>query len=153
MKLSRNLFFYNKIGLKDNFETKINILFFHFSLLIISLKKKGEKDHTQQIFDDLFFNLENHIRELGYGDVAVNKKMKLLTKIFYDILLKIDISEKSNFAVNEKVIIKYLESGIMEKDAKIQEICKYFEEFYNYCFSLNQKNMINELKNYNYGSS
>ena len=101
----------------------------------------------------MFLNLENHIRELGYGDVAVNKKMKLLTKIFYDILLKIDISEKSNFAVNEKVIIKYLESGIMEKDAKIQEICKYFEEFYNYCFSLNQKNMIHELKNYNYGSS
>ena len=153
VKLSRNLFFYNKIGLKDNFETKINILFFHFSILIISLKKKGEKDYTQRIFDDLFFNLENHIRELGYGDVAVNKKMKLLTKIFYDILLKIDISEKSNFAVNEKVIIKYLESGIMEKDAKIQEICKYFEEFYNYCFALNQKNMIHELKNYNYGSS
>ena len=55
--------------------------------------------------------------------------------------------------MNKKVIIKYLESGIMEKDAKIQEICKYFEEFYNYCFALNQKNMIHELKNYNYGSS
>ena len=77
MKLSRNLFFYNKIGLNDNFETKINILFFHFSILIISLKKKGEKDYTQRIFDDLFFNLENHIRELGYGDVAVNMNAQI----------------------------------------------------------------------------
>ena len=41
----------------------------------------------------------------------------------------------------------------MKKDAKIREICKYFEEFYNYCFALNQKNMIHELKNYSYGSS
>ena len=38
----------------------------------------------------LFFNIENNLRELGFGDVSVNKKMKELNKIFYDILLKLN---------------------------------------------------------------
>ena len=96
--------------------------------MIISLKER-QKDYTQQIFDDLFLNLENHIRELGYGDVAVNKKMKLLTKIFYDILLKIDISENSDFIVNKKVIIKYFESEIMKKDAKLEKYVNILRNF------------------------
>ena len=33
--------------------------------------------------------VENDLRELGFGDVSVNKKMKDLNKILYDILLKI----------------------------------------------------------------
>ena len=37
-----------------------------------------------------FFQIENHLRESGLGDVSVNKKMKDLTKYFYDILLKLN---------------------------------------------------------------
>ena len=38
----------------------------------------------------MFHNIENNLRELGFGDVAVNKKMKEFNKILYDILLKLD---------------------------------------------------------------
>ena len=37
-----------------------------------------------------FHNIENNLRELGFGDVSVNKKMKDFNKILYDILLKIE---------------------------------------------------------------
>ena len=43
-----------------------------------------------------FYNIENNLRELGFGDVSVNKKMKDLNKIFYDILLKIKLESKKN---------------------------------------------------------
>ena len=142
MKLSRNLFFYNVIGLKDNFETKINILFFHFSILIISLKKKGKKDYTQQIFDDLFLNLENHIRELGYGDVAVNKKMKLLTKIFYDILIKINKSKDVSFQANVELFNKHIHNK-EQINIYLEQLEDYFNSFYNFCLELNIKDIIN----------
>ena len=48
--------------------------------------------------------IENNLRELGLGDVAVNKKMKNLNKIFYDILLKINNSN-DNFTLNKKLIL------------------------------------------------
>ena len=89
LTLSRNLFFYNKINLNDTFETRIYLMFIHFSIMMIISKKKGKK-FNQKSYDSLFFNIENNLRELGYGDVAVNKKMKDLNKILYDILLKIN---------------------------------------------------------------
>ena len=73
VELSRNIFFYKEILLKDNFETRINLIFVHFSILLINLKVKNE-EFPQEIFDNIFLNIEYHIRELGYGDVAVNKK-------------------------------------------------------------------------------
>ena len=72
--------------LKDNFETRINLIFIHFSIILIIYKKKNTEKFPQDIFDNIFQNIEYHLRELGYGDIAVNKKMKLLSKILYNIL-------------------------------------------------------------------
>ena len=85
LTLSRNKLFYQKILLPDTFNTRINLMFFHFSIFLKIYKKKGEK-FDQNIYDQLFHYIENDLRELGYGDVSVNKKMKDLIKsymIFY----------------------------------------------------------------------
>ena len=42
LSLSRNIFFYNNIKLNDNFETRILLMFFHFSILMIISKKKAK---------------------------------------------------------------------------------------------------------------
>ena len=47
------------------------------------MKQRGNKP-DQVNYNNLFFNIENNLRELGFGDVSVNKKMKDLNKIFYD---------------------------------------------------------------------
>ena len=91
VELSRNIFFYKDLSLKDNFETRIILIFLHLSIILILVKKNKKKKFPQEIFDNIFLNIEYHLRELGYGDVAVNKKMKILNKIFYDILLKIHL--------------------------------------------------------------
>ena len=85
LTLSRNIFFYNKIKLPDNFETRIYLMFMHFSIMMIIFKKK-DKTFDQNIYDLLFYKIENNLRELGFGDVSVNKKMKEFNKILYDIL-------------------------------------------------------------------
>ena len=41
LNLSRNIYFYKKIGLTDTFETRIYLMFFHFSILMIVSKKKA----------------------------------------------------------------------------------------------------------------
>ncbi len=40
-------------------------------------KKNTEKEILQEIYDYNFKQLELSIREMGYGDVAINKKMML----------------------------------------------------------------------------
>ena len=68
-------------------------------------------------YDNLFHSIENNLRELGLGDVSVNKKMKDLNKILYDILLKIDKSKeiKNEFEINGKIISEYLNQKNQKK--------------------------------------
>jgi len=153
LTLSRNLFFYNKIKLNDTFETRIYLMFFHFSIMMIIFKKK-EKKFDQSAYDSLFFNIENNLRELGYGDVAVNKKMKDLNKILYDILLKINNSENDSFKINKSLIIKYF-NQLNDKDSqKYLDFERYLNDFYKFCFELSLENMIREAINFkDYGST
>ena len=147
--LSRNIYFYKKISLKDNFETRINLIFVHFSLLLIIFKKK-RINFPQEIFDNIFTNIEYHIRELGYGDVAVNKKMKTLTRVFYDILLKIDKNETDVFKTNNKILITYFDLVSGNKSKLSDNLTDYFNKFYNYCFELKSDNMLKGQINFNY---
>ena len=127
--------------LKDNFETRINLIFIHFSILLIIFKAK-KKEFPQEIFDNIFLNIEYHIRELGYGDVAVNKKMKILTRVFYDILLKINKSRSGPFEPNNEILKKYFELTNANSSILIDNLSAYFNIFYNFCFELNRDSML-----------
>ena len=60
---------------------------------MLTYKAKNIK-FSQNEYDNLFFCIENNLRELGFGDVSVNKKMKDLNKILYDIYLRFYQIEK-----------------------------------------------------------
>tara|TARA_Y100000768_G_C23914997_1_gene651918 strand:- start:383 stop:874 length:492 start_codon:yes stop_codon:yes gene_type:complete len=147
LSLSRNIFFYEKISLPDTFETRIYLMFMHFSIMMIIFKKKKTK-FDQKTYDTLFHNIENNLRELGFGDVSVNKKMKELNKILYDILLKIEISNSKTFEVNEKLIQKYFKELIDKKTDKYRHFERYFKRFYDFCFELSLNNMIRDAINF-----
>ena len=118
----------------------------HFSLLLIIFKNK--KINFPQInYDNLFHSIENDLRELGYGDVAVNKKMKILNKIFYDILLKFNKSE-NNILINKKLISNYFSELSDSKDDKYKLFEQYFVKFFNFCFELSPKTMIKDAINF-----
>ena len=91
VNLSRNKFFYQEACLEDKIETRILLIFFHFALILRSTKNKNKEKEkeTQDIFDNVFQNIEYNLREMGHGDVAVNKKMKSLTRVFYDVLVSL----------------------------------------------------------------
>ena len=147
--LSRNIFFYRKVLLKDSFETRINLIFIHFSVLAIIFKKK-KREFPQEIFDNIFLNIEYHLRELGHGDVTVNKKMKLLTRIFYDILLKINKSDTDRFVVNNEVLKTYFSLTTENTTILFDKLINYFNYFYNFCFELKIDSMVKGKINFNY---
>ena len=141
VELSRNIFFYKEILLKDDFETRVNLVFIHFSLLLIIFKNK-KIDFPQEIFDNIFLNIEYHIRELGYGDVVVNKKMKTLTRVFYDILLKINKSKSESFKTNIEILKTYFDIKSENSSLLNDNLTIYFNNYYNFCFELKTDNML-----------
>ena len=93
---------------------------------------------------------------MGFGDVSVNKKMKDLNKILYDILLKIFIENDQNIQINEKLILKYFRDlDKDEKNSNLLKIKSYFLEFYNFCFEQPLDNVIRDAIKFKktYGST
>ena len=77
--------------------------------------------------------------------------MKDLTKYFYDILLKLN-DKNGEFLPSREILKKYFFKNDSNTE-KINDLQSYFVSFYNFCFDIDTKNMINNLKDFNYGSS
>ncbi len=149
VELSRNIFFYKDCALKDCFETRIILIFLHLSLLVI-IQKKNKSKFDQNIYDNIFLNIEYGMRELGYGDVTVNKNMKSLNKIFYDILLKISSNEKAKLSINTKIIEKYLSQYSTVNAPILTKIEDYFYAFFNFCLDLENNVVLKGKINFKY---
>ena len=130
-------------------------MFFHFSILMICFKKKGKK-FNQKTYDVFFHNIENNLRELGFGDVTVNKKMKEFNKILYDILLKLDNQKMENNTVdiNKNLIKNYFSSLNSERGANLAILSDYLLNFFNFCFEKPLNTVIEQSSKFKYyGSS
>jgi len=114
--------------------------------LILIIFKERKKDFPQDIFDNIFLNIEYHIRELGYGDVMVNKKMKELLRIFYDILIKV----KASKTINKNIVTNYLVPQSEEPKQLNDNLLNYFRHFYDFCFELENNSMLKGQINFKY---
>ena len=65
LTLSRNIFFYKDLEFKDIYETRIYLMFFHYSIILMISKIKGKRP-DQNNYNSLFFYIENNLRELGF---------------------------------------------------------------------------------------
>ncbi len=149
VKLSRNIYFYKDIKLEDKIENRIVIIFAHLVIILYCLKKdKKNKNFSQEIYDNIFLNIENNLREMGHGDVTVNKKMKNFNQIFHDLLVKFINEEKTN-KININEMMKFL--FLIEKnDEKSVKLSNYFVKYFDFCFDIINKNMIKELDKFKY---
>ena len=148
-ELSRNKFFYEKIKLSDDFETRVLLIFFHLSIILKFAKRENLKKKSQEIFDNIFQNIEYHIRELGHGDVSVNKNMKNLSKIFYDILYNLD-QHSLETETSKNLIKKYFFTKTKFVDEKMLNLLEYFKKFRDFCFDLDINIMLNGSIDFNY---
>jgi cytochrome b pre-mRNA-processing protein 3 len=90
IKLTRNKNLYLNLKNKDTFSDRLIILLFHFGFFLQFYKDEATKKDSQNLFDYVIKQIELSIREIGYGDVSINKKMKDYVNLFYLILEKIE---------------------------------------------------------------
>ncbi len=118
-------------------------MFMHFAI-ILKIYKDKKTNFPQVEYDNLFKCIENDLRELAFGDVAVNKKMKDLNKIFYNILLKFFQNSK-DFKINRDLVFLYFNQINNDKYDLFNE---YFISFYHFCFELGVNNMIKDIQTF-----
>ena len=150
VKLSRNKFFYKEAFLDDKIENRVLLIFFHFAIILQSSKGQNKDKDAQGVFDNIFQNIEYSFTELGDGDVAVNKKMKNLSRIFYDILLNFKTDQKEAPNKNIYLLEKYFFIKEKKSRVNISKLSDYFTIFGNFCFDLDIENMLKGSFNFIY---
>ena len=81
----------------------------------------------QNIYDFFFRQLELSIREIGYGDASINKKMKIYINTFHSMIIK--IKDWENISIAEK---NDLIKNFIDIDKNIDKLSIYFDNYFNY---------------------
>jgi len=152
--LSRNKLFYTKLSLIDTFQNRIYLIFLHISFLFIKLKQNGKnqfyKVFFQKVFDLIFDKIALNMREIGYSDMMINKNMKFLVKIFYNILLNCENYKKKNVKNKNLFLLKYLSQNENKKSTVNIELIEYFDKYQSFCFDLESDSVLKGDLNFNY---
>ena len=121
---TRNKKLYISLNRKDNFSDRLRLFLLHFAFFLKNFKNKENKQILQEIYDFNFRQLELSIRELGYGDQSINKKMKIYINLFHSMVSEIHFWD--DLGKNEKIQKLSL---FFEDFNKIDELVEYFEDF------------------------
>ena len=150
--LSRKKFFYNKLNIKDSFYSRIHLIFFHVSFLLINLKSKENENNalSQEFFDHMFAQIELNMRELGLGDVSINKQMKNFVKIFYFILLKCENFAIENQLKNEALMVRFFYQDVAKTKQKTPKLIDYFNDFRLFSINLSLHCVKKGIINFSY---
>ena len=127
INLTRNKTLYEGFIKQDTFSDRMIFFLLHFAFLLKVYKNKCSKKIMQDVFDYVFKQLELNIREIGYGDVSVNKNMKNYINLFYNMLETTEKWEKLSKNDQQKFFLKYL--NLSNNNEKIMN---YFENYLNY---------------------
>ncbi len=83
LEASLNPVFYNKYGVPDSFDGRFDLLLIHVFFILRKLQGQGDYDEFAQIlFDVVFRNMDQTLREMGIGDMGIPKHMRRMMTAF-----------------------------------------------------------------------
>jgi cytochrome b pre-mRNA-processing protein 3 len=124
INFTRNKDLYKSLKREDNFSDRLTLFLLHFSFILKNYKNEQNKIVLQEIYDFIFRQLELSIREIGYGDQSINKKMKDYINLFHSMVSEIHFWK--DFSRQDK-IIKF--SNFLSDFDEIDDLVDYFEDF------------------------
>ena len=136
--MTTNKSLYNGLDKQDDFSDRLFLFLFHFAFFLKIFKTRENEKILQEIYDFNFRQLELSIREIGYGDQSINKKMKDYINVFHAIVSEIHFWD--NLKISEK---KKIFSSFLVNFKKIDYLVDYFNEFSD---NLSKKTLNSYLK-------
>ncbi len=135
IKLTRNKILYNNKK-QDTFYDRMIIFFFHLGFLLKIYKNIEDKDELQKFFDYCVRQIELSVREIGYGDATINKKMKEYVNLLFSIIDKIHNWEDLDLIKKREILNIYIDETL-----DFEKFIDYLEKYRQFLL----KNTFNNL--------
>ena len=122
MTTNKNL--YINMTKQDTFSDRLILFLLHFAFFLKVFKNEQNTKILQEIYDFIFRQVELSIREIGYGDQSINKKMKDYINLFHSIVSDLHFWETYDILEKQKKISNYFDNY-----TNIDHLIGYFDEF------------------------
>ena len=124
VNLTRNKELYRDLKKQDTFSDRIIFFLLHFAFFLKEYKDSNDKNILQDIYDYVFRQMELSIREIGYGDQSINKKMKDYLNLLYAMIDKIHDWESLSLESKKSILLTFLDNSKGEAS-----LVDYFDEY------------------------
>ena len=124
INLTRNKNLYKGFKSQDTVSDRLIFFLLHFAFFLKIYKENNDKKLLQEIYDYIFRQVELSIREIGYGDQSINKKMKDYLNLFYGMIDR--IHDWDDLTLESRSILL---SNFLDNAVNISYLVKYFEKY------------------------
>jgi cytochrome b pre-mRNA-processing protein 3 len=120
--------FYVHCGVGDTPDGRFDMIALHAALVLRRLKQDGDvtAELAQEIFDLMFADMDQNLREMGVGDMGVGKRVKGMAQGFYGRLAAYD---SGLAALDNEDLLAALRRNLYRKtlptDAQVVAVAEY----------------------------
>ena len=144
IKLTTNKSLYDGIlNKQDSFSDRLTLFLMHFAFILKAFKNDKNEKQLQDLYDFNFRQLELSIREIGYGDQSINKKMKDYINVFHAIISEIHFWDKLEYKDKQEKLSIFLPNF-----TNIKYLVDYFGEFSENLSKNNLNSYIKSVSNH-----
>ena len=112
------------IDKQDSFSDRLTLFLTHFAFFLREFKNSKNEKVLQELYDFNFRQLELSIREIGYGDQSINKKMKDYINLFHAIVSEVHFWENLDNHERKNKLSKFF-----DKFNNIEYLVEYFDDY------------------------
>ncbi len=124
---SRQPEFYTDFGVQDTFDCRFDMLVVHIFLVLHRLKMDHGQtsDMAQKIFDIMFADMDQSLRETGVGDMGIGKRIKAMARAFYGRLAAYEEGLEGDDNVMGNALKRNLFRNMKPNDNDVARMARY----------------------------
>ena len=122
----RTPWFYAQCGVTDDVNGRFEMIAMHVFLLLQRIKQSDIADSKlgQALFDVMFRDMDQSLREMGAGDLGVGKRVKAMAKSFYGRVAAYEAA-LDDPSVLAEVVIKNVYGGDRDYIENAKDLADY----------------------------
>ncbi len=129
---SRLPIFYQEFEVADTIDGRFDMVALHTYMVLRTLRRDPEetKELSQAVFDIMFADMDQNLRELSIGDTGVGKRMTKMVEGFYGRMAAYDLTlnmkdEDQKTAEMQKVVLRNIYRKTLMSDESVSEMSTY----------------------------
>ena len=121
MEQARQPAFFTEFGVPDSLDGRFDLLAFHAWLVLDQCA--AEPELGQALIDELFLHFDEALRQMGTGDIGMNRRLKTLAGAFYGRLHAYRAA--SDAVALADAILRNLYRGAVERRTEAATVATY----------------------------